>query len=192
MLLINYTLRTDLYFMRASSFVNLLAGSKTPVSRFTLDTGFFNNPSPTFTRFSKFSLVAISTDASVPVNVSSCIFSTSINYFITQVNIYELEIYLNSEIIFFRKEGLKNSSKVKVNHVTAGLRKNIHQWSRIVTSQPSQDTPLCCLICIVLFFCFCCTSPKRQYQESPIVRGLHGEEVRAVPIDFFGYFTYSN
>ncbi|KAJ6867484.1 hypothetical protein NC652_038631 [Populus alba x Populus x berolinensis] len=62
-----------LYFLRASSLVILLIGSKTPVAKFTLETGFFNNSSPTFTRFSKFSFMATSTDESVPVNVSSCI-----------------------------------------------------------------------------------------------------------------------
>jgi hypothetical protein len=60
--------------MRASSFVILLIGSKTPVPKLTLDTDFFNNSSPTFTRFCKFSLVATSTDESVPVNVLSCIY----------------------------------------------------------------------------------------------------------------------
>ncbi|KAJ6872242.1 hypothetical protein NC651_031373 [Populus alba x Populus x berolinensis] len=59
--------------MRASSFVILSTGVKIPVPKSTLDTGFFNNFSPTFTRFSKFSFVATSMDESVPVSVSSCI-----------------------------------------------------------------------------------------------------------------------
>ncbi|KAJ6971762.1 hypothetical protein NC653_032332 [Populus alba x Populus x berolinensis] len=52
--------------MRASSFVILSTGVKIPVPKSTLDTGFFNNFSPTFTRFSKFSFVATSMDESVP------------------------------------------------------------------------------------------------------------------------------
>lgn len=62
------------YLFRASALVVPWAiGSDKPVSRFSLETGFFNNFSPIRTRFSKFSFVAMSTDESFPVNVSSCI-----------------------------------------------------------------------------------------------------------------------
>ena len=50
-----------------------LTGSYRPVSRFTRVTGFVSNSSPTFTRLSKFSLVATSTEANSPSNESSCL-----------------------------------------------------------------------------------------------------------------------
>ena len=60
------------YFLRASALVAPLPfGSKRPVSKLTLDTGFFNSLSPICSNFSRFSFVAISTEESVPVNVSS-------------------------------------------------------------------------------------------------------------------------
>ena len=61
------------YLLRASSFVPLFRGSKTPVCKLILETGFFNKFSPTLTRFCRFSSVATSTEAKSPVNVSSCI-----------------------------------------------------------------------------------------------------------------------
>lgn len=61
----------DLYLLRASSLLSSLVGSKTPVSKFTLETCFFNSPSPTFTRSSKFFFVALSTEVTSPLSVSS-------------------------------------------------------------------------------------------------------------------------
>ena len=61
------------HLLRASSFVPLFRGSKTPVCKLILETGFFNKFSPTLTRFCRFSSVATSTEAKSPVNVSSCI-----------------------------------------------------------------------------------------------------------------------
>ncbi|RWR89998.1 hypothetical protein CKAN_01907500 [Cinnamomum micranthum f. kanehirae] len=58
---------------RASSLVpSPLTSSDIPVSRFTLDTGFFNKLPPISTRLSKFSLVETSTLDAFPTNVSSC------------------------------------------------------------------------------------------------------------------------
>ena len=62
------------YLIKACSFVSLFLelGSKTPVSKLTSETGFFSSFSPTLTRLSKFSLVAISTEDSFLLSVSSC------------------------------------------------------------------------------------------------------------------------
>ena len=60
------------YFIRASSLVpQFSSASARPVSKFTLDNGFFNRLSPICTSFSKFFVVQISTEASTEVNVSS-------------------------------------------------------------------------------------------------------------------------
>jgi hypothetical protein len=56
---------------KACSLVPSSVGSTRPVSRFSLEIGFFNNDLPTFTKFSKFSFVATSTVATVPVKESS-------------------------------------------------------------------------------------------------------------------------
>ncbi|KAL5976585.1 hypothetical protein ACLOJK_020918 [Asimina triloba] len=68
---------------RTCSFVpSFGTASKMPFSKFTRETGFFNNLSPIFTRSSKFSLVATSTDVTVPLNVSSCIPSFQLSEYI--------------------------------------------------------------------------------------------------------------
>ena len=50
-----------------------------PVSKLTLETGFFRSAFPMLTRFSKFSFVAASDDVAVPVSVSSCNFKIIID-----------------------------------------------------------------------------------------------------------------
>ncbi|RWR84139.1 hypothetical protein CKAN_01292800 [Cinnamomum micranthum f. kanehirae] len=60
------------HLLRTCSFVpSFSTVSKIPDSKFNLEMGFFNNPSPIFARFSRFSLVAISTDDRTPLNSSS-------------------------------------------------------------------------------------------------------------------------
>lgn len=60
------------YLFKVSSFVPpFLHCSDRPVCKFTLETGFFNKVFPILTNLSMFSLVAMSTEESVPVNVSS-------------------------------------------------------------------------------------------------------------------------
>lgn len=61
-----------IYLVRASSLVPLsFMASYFPVLRFTIETGFFNNPLPTLKRFSRFSFVDISVEETAPLNVSS-------------------------------------------------------------------------------------------------------------------------
>lgn len=67
-----WVMEKDMYLFRACSLVSSFEGSKLPVSRFTLETGFFNNSSPTLTRLFRFSFVEVSTVDTVPLNVSSC------------------------------------------------------------------------------------------------------------------------
>ncbi|KAJ0024505.1 hypothetical protein Pint_08831 [Pistacia integerrima] len=57
--------------LRASSLVSFSMGSDFPVSKFTLETGFFNNSSATFDRLFKFCTVEISTEDKSPFSVSS-------------------------------------------------------------------------------------------------------------------------
>lgn len=63
------------YLARASSLVSSIDGSQRPLSRFTLETGFFRSLSPTSTRSSRFVFVAISTEYSSLLSVSSYIYA---------------------------------------------------------------------------------------------------------------------
>lgn len=81
-----------LYLFRACSLVSSFEGSRLPVSRFTFETGFFNNSLPTLTRLFRFSFVEVSTVDTVPLNVSSCKSSVILRQ--------QLELWLSRDVHF--------------------------------------------------------------------------------------------
>ena len=67
-------IKKETYLVRACWLVSpLVSGSKRPFSKLTLETDFFNRFWPISVSFCRFSLVAMSTEDSVPLKVSSWI-----------------------------------------------------------------------------------------------------------------------
>lgn len=159
--------------VRASSFVpSPSTTSYLPVSKFTLDTGFFNSLFPISTSASKFLPVATSTDEASPVNVSSCSplhiskknwFNlinhalSSDNHSSSDVGIYiyiNVYTYLNSEIILLAVKRLVKSRNVYIHHVGTGITESINNWSASAVENPTEQSPSRSVCCVEFFFIF--------------------------------------